>query len=66
MARKKKDADSAENVVVNTTKQEKKDVRHGCLDCVHYDYPVTKQPCKGCERFSAWEDKRLINNEQVK
>ena len=63
MARKKKET---ENVIQSATKPEKKDVRHGCLDCTYYDYPVTKQPCKGCERFGAWEDKRLINNEQVK
>lgn len=62
MGRKKK---VTENVLVNTSntdKAEKRDVRHGCVDCTHYDCPVTKQPCKGCEKFSAWEDKRLINN----
>lgn len=63
MGRKKK---VAENVVENTNKAinktEKRDVRHGCVDCTYYDYPVTKQPCKGCEKFSAWEDKRLVNN----
>ena len=64
MGRKKKDAD---NTVVNAArveaKTEKRNVRHGCVDCAYYEYPVTKQPCKGCEKFSAWEDKRLINNE---
>lgn len=59
MGRRKK---TEETVVVNTIKTEKRDIRHGCLDCVHYDCPTTKQPCKGCERYSAWEDKRLVNN----
>ena len=41
MGRKKKVTENAvENVVVNTTKPEKKDIRHGCLDCTHYDCPV--------------------------
>lgn len=44
-------------------KPEKKDIRHGCPDCTYWECPVTKQPCKGCERYSAWEDKRLANNE---
>lgn len=43
-------------------KPEKKDVRHGCVDCSYYDYPVTKQPCKGCEKYSNWVDKRVFNN----
>ena len=45
-------------------KPEKKDIRHGCPDCTYWECPVTKQPCKGCERYSAWEDKRLVNNEK--
>ena len=59
MARKKK---NEEVVVVNTNKVVKKDVRHGCVDCSYYDYPVTKQPCKGCEKYSNWVDKRVFNN----
>lgn len=61
MGRKKKEV---EDVVVNTVKTEKRDIRHGCPDCTYWECPVTKQPCKGCEKYSAWEDKRLINNDK--
>ena len=37
---------------------EKKDVRHGCVDCTHYPLPNGKEPCKSCDYYSNWEDKR--------
>ncbi len=61
MGRKKK---VTENVVENTSNTEKRDIRHGCPDCIYWEYPVTKQPCKGCEKYSAWEDKRLVSNDK--
>ena len=36
-----------------------RDVRHGCVDCLHRDAPVAKEPCKGCKRWSNWVDKRV-------
>ena len=37
---------------------EKRDIRHGCVDCTHYPLPNNKEPCKSCERWSNWKDKR--------
>lgn len=37
---------------------EKKDVRHGCVDCVYYPLPGGKEPCKSCRNWSAWKDKQ--------
>lgn len=34
------------------------DVRHGCVDCGHYPLPCGKEPCKSCERWSNWKDKK--------
>ena len=34
-----------------------KNVKHGCASCAYKDAPVTKEPCKSCERWSNWEDK---------
>ena len=34
-----------------------KNVKHGCASCSYKDVPVTKEPCKSCERWSNWEDK---------
>ena len=50
-----------EKIVIKQT--EKKDIRHGCLDCTYYEKPTNKEPCKSCENWSNWEDKRLVNNE---
>lgn len=30
-------------------------VGHGCLDCVSYELPLQKQPCKSCKNWSGWE-----------
>lgn len=32
-----------------------RDVKHGCPDCLHYDKPTSKEPCKSCKRWSNWE-----------
>lgn len=45
-----------------TKKTEKIDVRHGCTDCVHYETPTNKEPCRGCDKWSNWEDKKLVNH----
>ena len=34
-----------------------RDVKHGCCSCTHYKLPMNKEPCKGCKRWSRWEDK---------
>lgn len=34
-----------------------RDVKHGCCSCTYYKLPMSKEPCKGCERWSRWEDK---------
>ena len=34
-----------------------RDVKHGCCSCTHYNLPTSKEPCKGCVRWSKWEDK---------
>ena len=36
----------------------KKEVRHGCPDCAHWERPCSKEPCKSCDYYSNWEDKR--------
>ena len=33
------------------------DVKHGCCSCTYYKLPMSKEPCKGCKRWSRWEDK---------
>lgn len=40
------------------SKKTERDVRHGCVDCGHYPLPCGKEPCKSCERWSNWVDKR--------
>jgi len=47
MATKKK------NPVVQTERD--LDVGHGCVDCLHYELPNQKVPCKDCVRWSAWK-----------
>ena len=34
-----------------------RDVKHGCCSCTYYKLPMSKEPCKSCERWSRWEDK---------
>ena len=34
-----------------------RDVKHGCCSCAYYKLPMSKEPCKSCERWSRWEDK---------
>lgn len=34
------------------------DVRHGCTDCVHYEKPTNKEPCKSCDKWNNWKDNR--------
>lgn len=36
----------------------KKDVRHGCPDCISWEKPCNKEPCKSCDYYSNWVDKR--------
>lgn len=33
-----------------------RDVKNGCCSCTHYKLPMSKAPCKGCKRWSNWED----------
>lgn len=41
-------------------KKTERDVRHGCVDCGHYPLPCSKEPCKSCERWSNWVDKKEV------
>lgn len=35
-----------------------RDVKHGCCSCTYYRTRSMKQePCRGCKRWSHWEDK---------
>lgn len=34
-----------------------RDVKHGCCSCTYYKFPMNKEPCKNCKRWSRWEDK---------
>lgn len=33
-----------------------RNVKNGCCSCTHYKLPMSKAPCKGCKRWSHWED----------
>ena len=35
-----------------------RDVKHGCCSCDYYERPASKEPCKSCERWSNWKDKK--------
>ena len=44
-----------------------RDVKHGCCSCTHYKLPLKQEPCKGCVRWSNWEDKdKTATNEADK
>lgn len=36
------------------------------MDCVYYELPLKKEPCKSCERHGAWVDKREAAPEKKK
>lgn len=33
-----------------------RDVKKGCLSCIHKEVSTKKEPCKSCKDWSAWED----------
>ena len=33
-------------------------VKRGCLDCVSKETPCAKEPCKSCNYYSNWKDKK--------
>ena len=36
-----------------------RDVKHGCCSCTHYKEPLSKEPCRSCQRLHRWEDRDL-------
>ena len=38
-----------------------REVKNGCCSCTHYKLPMSKEPCKGCKRWSNWEDAASIS-----
>ena len=54
MARPKKTAQTTATPV--PPPKDARDVRHGCLSCLHFSKDARAFPCKDCEKWNYWED----------
>ena len=54
------------NLVKSNIEKEKKEMENRCGTCKHEKLGLFDNPCNSCCRYSRWEQKDILSNEQIK